>query len=232
MYGLIIISLVLFIFGVFVALYVLNSLGIYRLAQNRELENPWLAWIPIVNLYLIGELTGNTMWGIKGSKWILCLSPIVIPLIALTGIGVIIAAILNCIYVVYYFMILYRLYRIYNQSNAVLFLILAIIFPFTRPIFNFVIRNNKPDLNILNESSSFSESENTPVQDHDELEKTFNESNQSQEQSKSDPFKIEKRDPNNEMDLNELNNDIENINKTAQKEIDNNPKEDEINLHL
>ncbi len=233
----IVIFIILLLIGLAIGLYILNSLGLYALAKNRGLDNCWLAWIPIINLYLIGELTGNVMWGIKESRWILVLAPFVIGFITMTGIGVIISFPLSIAYSVYYFMVLFRLYRIYNQNNAVLFLILAILFPVTRPIWIFIIRNKQPDLVILNkyinqvnESNIISEqnSNNEIVNPVDPIETTTI-------NRRTDPYEIKMKHENlsdESSSLNEINQNIEEINKNAQKEIDENPKDGEIHLHL
>ncbi len=36
-----------------------QSIGLYNLAVNRGIENPWLAWIPIADLYIMGLLVGE-----------------------------------------------------------------------------------------------------------------------------------------------------------------------------
>lgn len=37
-----------------VALYLFLSLSIYKLAQKRGIEMPWLAWIPVAQMYIVG----------------------------------------------------------------------------------------------------------------------------------------------------------------------------------
>lgn len=40
-----------------IALYVLSSLGLYTIAQRRCLNAPWLAWIPVARVWLLGSLS-------------------------------------------------------------------------------------------------------------------------------------------------------------------------------
>lgn len=40
-----------------IALYVLSSLGLYTIAQRRCLNHPWLAWIPVARVWLLGSLS-------------------------------------------------------------------------------------------------------------------------------------------------------------------------------
>lgn len=55
--------------GAALALYILGALGTCRLAQRRGLKRPWLAWIPVANDYLYGELSDEvTAWRRMGRK--------------------------------------------------------------------------------------------------------------------------------------------------------------------
>ena len=38
------------------AIYVFTALSLYTIAQRRGLHCPWLAWIPVANLWLMGSL--------------------------------------------------------------------------------------------------------------------------------------------------------------------------------
>lgn len=49
----------LLIAAISVALYVLRSFGLYRLAVNRGMPNPWIAWIPLAWIYLLGDIADD-----------------------------------------------------------------------------------------------------------------------------------------------------------------------------
>ena len=62
-----------------IAAYVLTSLAIYTVARRRGLNNPWLAWIPIINWWLLGSLSDQYQYVVKGKntsrrKWLLVLN--------------------------------------------------------------------------------------------------------------------------------------------------------------
>ena len=44
-------------FAVGLTPYILQSLGLYRLAKNRGIDAPWLAWIPVGKSYIMGSLS-------------------------------------------------------------------------------------------------------------------------------------------------------------------------------
>ena len=65
------------LFGI--ATYVLTSLALYTIASRRGLRKPWLAWIPVVNCWLLGSISDQYQYVVKGEtkakrKWLLALS--------------------------------------------------------------------------------------------------------------------------------------------------------------
>lgn len=121
--------------------YVFTSLALYQMAKNRNIENPWLAWIPIANMYLMGKLLyekvafGSSI--IPMAHVILPLLPIVCGILAFIPYIGWLFPIVNA---VYYCAALYRLFRLYKPDNAVLYLVLSIIFPVLQPFFLFSMR--------------------------------------------------------------------------------------------
>jgi hypothetical protein len=67
------VMLVLMLFLVFFgALYVYSSLALSTISKKTNTENPWLAWIPIINLFLMLNIAKKPLWW-----FILCLIPLV-----------------------------------------------------------------------------------------------------------------------------------------------------------
>lgn len=133
-------SFILFIVGA--VFYVLKSVGLSTMASNRGIENPWLAWIPVADLYIMGLLVGEIdifsyhldnlgLWcpviivggvflsGIPGIGWLI-------------SVGVFIFSILFT----------YRFFEIYTDQ-AILYTVLSVLLCLL-PVFIFVIRNNRP----------------------------------------------------------------------------------------
>ncbi len=46
--------------------YVLTALALYTVAQRRGLNRPWLAWIPVVNCWILGSLSDQYRYVVKG----------------------------------------------------------------------------------------------------------------------------------------------------------------------
>jgi len=49
-----------------IAVYVLQSLGLYKMAQNRGINKPWLAWIPVGESWILGSLADQYRYVAKG----------------------------------------------------------------------------------------------------------------------------------------------------------------------
>lgn len=56
--------------GIGIASYVMTSLSLYTIADRRQIKNPWLAWIPLANYWIVGSIADDydEQRGIK-RKW-------------------------------------------------------------------------------------------------------------------------------------------------------------------
>ena len=57
-----------FSFLLSVGTYVLTALGLYTIAQRRGINKPWLAWIPVVNVWTLGCISDQYRYVVKGEK--------------------------------------------------------------------------------------------------------------------------------------------------------------------
>jgi len=110
-----------------IAFYVFYSYALYRLAQKRNVEMPWLAWIPVVQMYIVGKMVKT----VKISNFEVPSLEIVLPVatlvnIVLSGIPVL-GVLISLVYVVLLLLTLYNLYMQYVPDNAVVYAILSII---------------------------------------------------------------------------------------------------------
>ena len=48
-----------------IATYVLTALAFYTIARRRGLRKPWLAWIPVVNVWLLGSVSDQYRYVVK-----------------------------------------------------------------------------------------------------------------------------------------------------------------------
>lgn len=49
-----------------VASYVLTAMALYTIAQRRGIHKPWLAWIPVVNCWLLGSISDQYQYVVRG----------------------------------------------------------------------------------------------------------------------------------------------------------------------
>lgn len=53
-------------FALSIAAYVLSSLALYALASRRGIKNPWISWIPVINCWIVGSLSDQYRYVVKG----------------------------------------------------------------------------------------------------------------------------------------------------------------------
>jgi len=162
-----------------IASYVLTALAIYTIARRRGLSKPWLAWVPVVNCWLLGSLSDQYRYVVRNEnrtrrKWLVILkvasfalstaviimafsivgsvviggyrteaqliSRIMGPAISMMGLSLPLAGI-SIAYAVIYFIALYDVYKSLDPDNAVLFLVLSVLFRVTEPFFLFFNRD-------------------------------------------------------------------------------------------
>ena len=165
------------LFGI--AAYILTALAMYTVSRRRGLKKPWLAWIPVLNCWLLGSISDQYQYVVKGEnknkrKWLLSLnivkavliSAVTVlgivtacgiifsindaemmraingPLMAILGLALPLAAAAIALCVIRY-MALYDVYRSLDPGNAVLYLVLSILFSPTEPFFLFFNRDKE-----------------------------------------------------------------------------------------
>ena len=165
----IVLIMLLVVLAVSAVFYIFQSLGLYTIAKRRGIENPWLAWIPVANYWILGCISDQYRYVVKGQvknkrKIMLGLSiatfavsfvaEMIAGILMMTSDGAGAAMALNSLMslvssgvsiasVVFWHMALYDLYTSCCPSNNVVFLVLGIIFSVTQPFFIFF--NRKKD---------------------------------------------------------------------------------------
>lgn len=161
------------LFGI--AAYILTALAIYTVSRRRGLNNPWLAWLPVVNCWLLGSLSDQYQYVVKANvkskrKWLIVLnilkaalammlvvlalvtagaliadhrSDVMGAVVAVLGLALPFVAVTVALCVIRY-MALFDVYRSLDPANAVLYLVLSILFSPTEPFFLFF--NREKDL--------------------------------------------------------------------------------------
>lgn len=124
--------------------YILGALGLMKIGQSAGVENAWLAWIPIANMYVLGKIIKNLSIGnysISNPEVILPAGAVASCILSFIPV---IGWLISIAYTVIALFALYKLYKMYNEKNAVLFLVLSIIIPFLTAFFIFSFRDKTP----------------------------------------------------------------------------------------
>ena len=157
-----------------VATYVLHSIGLYTIAKRRGIHHPWLAWVPVGSLWLLGSVSDQYQYVVKGkiknkrrvmlglsiamvAVYVIWIFSMIMSIILSEGIGsgaamAVLLAIVGMLgfmaiaiwLTVFQYMAYYDLYRSCDPDNGVLFLVFSILFSVTMPFFVFACR--KKDL--------------------------------------------------------------------------------------
>ena len=166
-------------FGLSIAAYVLQALGLYTIAKRRGISNPWLAWVPVAWVWVLGSISDQfryvTKAQVKNKRTTLLVLQIAGAVVAailivvavvctgdfvetamyateeeilvegmsyvlrILGLSLGVGALTLTTAIIRY-IALYDLYMSVNPANAVLFLVLGILFSITEPFFIFFNR--------------------------------------------------------------------------------------------
>ena len=128
-------SLIFFVsFVIFLTLHILNAIALFELAKNNGYEDiAALAWIPFINMYLVGIMSGGINFvgvqKINGNilGLILAITPLIIDRIPIIGF------LLWIVFIIIQLQALFNFYSRIDKSIAILIAILGAIPP-TSPI--------------------------------------------------------------------------------------------------
>ena len=166
----------LILIAIGVVSYVFRALSLYTISKRRGIHNPWLSWIPVGDMWILGSISDQYQYVVKGKVrnrrkvllgfTIALLALVIVMYISLiamliqafadpsmaAGIGSILQILLAALgmiavsiaAIVYQYLAVYDLFCSCEPNNAVLFLVLSILFGFLEPIFLLIGR--KKDL--------------------------------------------------------------------------------------
>ena len=86
--------------GLSIAAYVLTGLALYALATRRGIKNAWLSWVPVINCWILGSLSDQYRYVVKGEvkskrktllilniiTWVISVAMIVVAVVMVVGI--------------------------------------------------------------------------------------------------------------------------------------------------
>jgi len=120
-----IVSFILAIIGI--AFYIFFSFTLYKLAQKRGLEMPWLAWIPIAQFYVLGLMVKS----VKISTFEVPKLEMIFPIAAVAswilGMIPVIGWLFTLAFWAFSIIVLYNLYNQYTPEKAKTYAIVSIL---------------------------------------------------------------------------------------------------------
>ena len=138
------IPLTVLILFMFLLLYLLHAVGLYKMGKTVGAERSWLAFVPVANLYVMGKIVKEvSIAGITLTKL-----EFVLPAVTVTGIVLsqlpAIGFLAGAAAGVFYYIVLYNLYKNFRPASAAPFIIVSILLGFMTSIFVFIMRNDIP----------------------------------------------------------------------------------------
>ena len=61
-------AVLLIVNGAALAMYVLRSVGLYAIAKRRQIRHAWFAWVPVAEQYLLGCVSDQYRYVVKGQN--------------------------------------------------------------------------------------------------------------------------------------------------------------------
>lgn len=170
-------TFLLVIWGVFILVallvgavfYVLQSIGVYTIAKRRGIRSPWLSWVPVGNMWILGCIADQYQYVAKKKvthrRTVLLGMTIGLTLVVLavnvaqvatlfSGSGAqlgayaagslmlaLVSLVLSVVAAVFQYIAMYDLFASCDPGNALLFLLLSIFVSVSYPILLFICRN-------------------------------------------------------------------------------------------
>lgn len=64
----VLLGIILFALMIGILTYVLTAAGMHQIAKRRGIQNPWLAWIPVADLWILGSISDQYQYLVKGKN--------------------------------------------------------------------------------------------------------------------------------------------------------------------
>ena len=128
--------IILIAFSAF-SLWLLRSIGIYKMAKNNGDKLAFIAFIPYGCLFVMGRIIGKArLFGIDIEY-----PEYILPALLITMALPFTSSLSTILFVLFYYGILYKIYKLKWKGFAVVSTIISIFVPFVQPFFLFFIKN-------------------------------------------------------------------------------------------
>jgi uncharacterized membrane protein len=122
-------------------LWLIKAIGLYTMAKNRHDKFAFIAFIPYFCMYTKGKILGKTkIFGIEIPQ-----PEFLLPFILISMLFPYTRILSILLFIVCYYAILYKIYKMQVPNVAIVLIVLSIILPVLQPFFIFFIRNTKQE---------------------------------------------------------------------------------------
>lgn len=135
----------------FLILHIFSAIGLMGLCKQTQLKNKILAWVPLLNVYLVGKIGINKMAGMLmiillfvGGGAVEVNGKSILTYLMLPPFFSVIAGIA---FFILYHVALYKLYYRFSDKAVIMIILTILSMDLLAPIFLFAIRRN-PDLSV------------------------------------------------------------------------------------
>ncbi|MDF2520726.1 MAG: hypothetical protein K0R84_1354 [Clostridia bacterium] len=143
-------SILFFIIGI--GLYLLLAFGLYGLAKTEETGNEWFAFVPILQLYIIGKILKEvkiSTYTVPSLELVLPIAPVAVTIVTnildvIPVLGPLLSLILNIALTIFSIIVLYNFFKRYKGEQALVMTVLSVILFFMGPIYIYNLRNSRP----------------------------------------------------------------------------------------
>ena len=152
--------LVIILFLLAVAMYLLQSIGFYKMGKRAGVSNSWLAFIPPFNGYVMGKILGPERVKFLGQKitspeLLIPVTPFIMAFSnSLTASGsallYLLYFVINLVGVIFLLVCNYQFLKMYKGESAKILFILSLVFPIIWPFLIFSMRNADPVDSVYN----------------------------------------------------------------------------------
>lgn len=116
----------LFVILIAIAVYVITAIGLYKIGARNGVKNSWLAFIPILQYYVVGSICEEYVlfgYRIKYLNWVMC----IIMFFALMSGGSFSLNIISLAATVLSLMILHKFFYLFNPQKAMVYTLLSLL---------------------------------------------------------------------------------------------------------
>ncbi len=127
-----------------IAIYVFSAFCLYKIAKNNNLSEPWMAFVPFLQYYIIGELCEEYIifgYRIKNMRWVVVLFELIRTTVSFAS-GFLLFPI-RIVVSLAYALIMHKFFYILNPERALIYSIIAMIGKLPMAIVLFLSRDER-----------------------------------------------------------------------------------------